>query len=369
MKDKLVGVLGASGKIGYNACLKLNDFCRIRGGHRRENKELASLDNYEWVKVDLNNLDELKSFCEGCDVVLNCAGPAYKIKDRVAKASAEAGAVYVDASDILMVNKEASKELNRDAVYILASGYVPGLSAVIPRIIASNEFDKVEKLYCFQGGKQSFSAIAFTDIILSSITKSGYSDSYYSHGEIVKDVLKLGEKVSVPGFKDSVFLKAYLSSEMKELADELGIGELHWYNMVSDESMMALVMDSFQLIMTNEREEAINKIQEKCEKTFKNVKTENEWSCIRYEFYGEKNNKKIHRTVMYTLDKEEVVCGEISAETVKAVLKNKPENGMYWANEVFKNMNQNEISALANEDKLIISDSDDQWIKKIVNAN
>ena len=72
---------------------------------------------------------------------------------------------------------------------------------------------------------------------------------------------------------------------------------------------------------------------------------------------------------MYTLDKEEVVCGEISAETVKAVLKNKPENGMYWANEVFKNMNQNEISALANEDKLIISDSDDQWIKKIVNAN
>ena len=156
---------------------------------------------------------------------------------------------------------------------------------------------------------------------------------------------------------------------MKELADELGIGELHWYNMVSNESMMALVMDSFQLIMTNEREEAINKIQEKCEETFKNVKTENECSCIRYEFYGEKNNKKIHRTVMYTLDKEEVVCGEISAETVKVVLKNKPENGMYWANEVFKNMNQNEISALANEDKLIISDSDDQWIKKIVNAN
>lgn len=259
--------------------------------------------------------------------------------------------------------------MNKDAVYILASGYVPGLSAIIPRIIVSKELDKVEKLYCFQGGKQSFSAIAFTDILLSSITKSGYADSYYSHGEIAKDVLKLGEKVSVPGFKDSVFLKAYLSNEMKELAEELGIGELHWYNMVSDESMMALVMDSFQVLMTNEREEAINKIQAMCEKTFKDVKNENEWSCIRYEFYGDKDNKKIHRTVMYTLDKEEVICGEIAAETVKAVLKKKPENGMYWANEVFKDINQNDISALANKDKLIIADLDDQWIKKIVNAN
>jgi hypothetical protein len=331
----LVGVLGCNGVIGYEVCIHLSKECKIRGGQRRNPEKLKELENFEWMYLDLYDDKNLYEFCKECDVVVNCAGPAYKIKDRVAHMAAKVGAVYVDASDVIMIDENLKNTLEPEGVYVVAAGYVPGISGVIPRMIAETEFECIDALYCFQGGRQKFSDVAFTDIILSSIKKSGYPNACYKNGKIETYIENIGEKIALPGLDEKVYVKAFLSKEMEKVAQDLKIGEMHWYNIAPDQKMMELIMDSFEIMMTVDYDAGVEKIREKCRETFQNfMLDEGEWSVMIFEFFGEYQGKKKRKRVLFNLEKEEQVCGQMVVETVKAVLARKLPSGIYWSSEV-----------------------------------
>ena len=81
---KKIGVLGASGTVGFLVCELLQERYEIIGGCRRKNKKFETLKHFVWQEVDLYDEESLESFCQKCEVVVNCAGPAGSIKDRVA---------------------------------------------------------------------------------------------------------------------------------------------------------------------------------------------------------------------------------------------------------------------------------------------
>lgn len=98
---KKIGILGASGTIGYLVCKLLQERYEIIGGCRKNNENFKNLKNFTWQKADLYDNESIKEFCRKSDVVVNCAGPAGSIKDRVALVAQKEKKPYIDASDFI----------------------------------------------------------------------------------------------------------------------------------------------------------------------------------------------------------------------------------------------------------------------------
>ena len=58
-------------------------------------------------------------------------GPAYVLFEKVALASARAGAVYVDVTDALMFNDEVMSRVDGKGKFYIAAGYYPGITGVM----------------------------------------------------------------------------------------------------------------------------------------------------------------------------------------------------------------------------------------------
>ena len=175
-----IGILGCFGTIGRHVAEKLlkNGFYVI-GGQRRKRDMFQEYDNFEYNSVDVSDPESLERFCGKCDAVVNCISPAYLYGSLAAKAAANAEAIYIDGVNFIL----RDKGLPENGKYIIAAGYVPGLSEFIPKAIVAREFDKAESIVAYQGGTELCSEAAFADIVLSA-NDSGYSDSIYSQKKI-----------------------------------------------------------------------------------------------------------------------------------------------------------------------------------------
>mgnify|MGYP007061145969 CR=1 FL=1 len=117
-------------------------------------------------------------------------------------------------------------------------------------------------------------------------------------------------------------------------------------NSVSDEKMMSMIMDAFQLIITNERENAIEKIRKMAEEYIASEDDgEKEWSSVIMECRGKKDGERkeimtraagASPIVFTVLDKEEEASSLVAAAVVDAVIKHSPVGGLYWAFEVME---------------------------------
>ncbi|HSA48744.1 MAG TPA: saccharopine dehydrogenase NADP-binding domain-containing protein, partial [Yinghuangia sp.] len=81
----LIGVLGATGSVGLAALRELRamGFTDLRLGGRRTAALHGVADELggacEPFTVDADDPEALRSFARGCAVVLNCAGPTYRL--------------------------------------------------------------------------------------------------------------------------------------------------------------------------------------------------------------------------------------------------------------------------------------------------
>ncbi|MFB9839738.1 saccharopine dehydrogenase NADP-binding domain-containing protein, partial [Actinoallomurus acaciae] len=98
---RTVGVLGASGAVGGAAVRELRDLgysALLLGGRRPDALREVARGDDETVRVDVADPDGLAAFAGRCDVVLNCAGPTYRLKATVAAAADSAGPHCVDVA-------------------------------------------------------------------------------------------------------------------------------------------------------------------------------------------------------------------------------------------------------------------------------
>ena len=341
---KTIGIIGASGKIGFLVCKWLEGSVRIRGGCRSFKDKFNELKDFEWVKTDIYDSKSLEEFSTGCDAILNCTGPAAVIKESIALTAQNLNIPYIDTSDIILVDKDARKKLTGENICVGGAGYVPGLGGLLLKWASNRLYDNISKAVCFQGGIQSFSAIAFTDIILGAVSGVGYSDSYYRGGRILKENNTKGTMTVFPGTDEAVFTKSYLSEEMIKAAEALGVKEVHWSNMVNDEKMMKLIMDSFQIIMTEERSSEIEK-KSKLSSSYMAYMNRDlkKWSSLIIELRGKKDNKRKEYLLEFNVEDEETACSLVAAMICRRVLKRDFDKNVYWAFEI---MDANDIDEL-----------------------
>ncbi|MGW3369513.1 saccharopine dehydrogenase NADP-binding domain-containing protein [Streptosporangium canum] len=293
----------------------------------------------EAVAVDLRDAAALAAFCEGCHVVVNCAGPSSRILDTVARAALAAGAHYVDvAGDAAVRDRLAAAGLpagstvhrgsrgqgsaghdsagqgsaghdsagqgsdgqgsagqgsdgqgsaghgfdgqgsagqgfdgqgfdgrgsaghgfdgrgfaghgsagrsraGRDdagRVVVLAAGMMPGLSALLPRHLAGQGFDRVDRLTAHVGGVDRFTPAAALDYVAS--LSDGYATplAVWRGHQVIPRASRPRRGVELPHFPGRVNAYPYLSAEAERLARSLGFAEVEWSSVFDGELTLA----------------------------------------------------------------------------------------------------------------------------------
>ncbi len=343
MKNEIVAVIGCGGLIGSMVVEKLLEKgIEVRGGQRRRPNKRIIDEKFQWVQLDIYKEEQLRNFCKGCRVILNCAGPSYEIKEKVAIAAIKENVIYVDLSDSVMCNEDVVSRLRNKGIIIVGTGYVPGISGAILNLI-SEEFDSVEKVQGFQSGRQYSTEIAFADVILSSIANAGYPDTYMKNGKMYRENVDPNIRRIIPGFPETVYLKSYLSHEIIDVAMNLNIQEIHWYNSLPDKKLMDTIIKFYRQISNLSTFEILQTYRQEFGSNFENGSSKDNWSVLLLEVYGYIKEKKVRRRYILNVNDSNYLCGEMATYTVCKVMEKGLQKGVYWANSIFNN---NEVSNL-----------------------
>ncbi|URZ02603.1 saccharopine dehydrogenase family protein [Clostridium felsineum] len=333
--EPVIGVIGCGGIIGKVVTEELLKFYKVKGAQRSIPKLFQNSDKFEWIKTDLYNKKDLYDFCKKCTIIINCAGPSYKIKDRIADAAIKNCCVYFDLSDNIFTDKKLFENINNKGTYIIGTGYVPGISGAIPKIIANKEFDEIDTVYCFQGGRQMFTKTMVLDIILNSLLYEIYQSSFYQDGKIEQEPKEFDNKIYLPGFFEPVYIRSCLSKEIIEVAKDNNIREIHWYNAVPDQNIFNMINKTLKQIRVSGKGITFERIEKVCEKNIFEARVNNNyWSTMLYEFYGVCDGVKKRKRLIVTMEDSNIICGQVAAETIKMFIKGNYSNCVYWGKDI-----------------------------------
>ena len=197
------------------------------------------------MAVDLDRPDRLARFCAGCAVVLNCAGPSYRVRGRVAEAAVAAGADYVDVAgdEPAYADLSGSDLAARGRRAVLSAGMLPGLSGLLPGWLAERHPDGARggRLTVWSGGLERCSRTVAADLVLSlgGTGTGGAADGPRAYGEPLaawrsgrreSRALRPRDDAELPFFPGPVALRPYLSGEAERLARALRLDRLDWFN-------------------------------------------------------------------------------------------------------------------------------------------
>jgi hypothetical protein len=242
-----VAVVGAYGGAGEAAVRQLDQWgigpLRLGG---RDGGRAAALAKSLTVPatgaaVDAADPADLDRFCAGAAVVLNCAGPAYRIGDRVAAAAGRAGTGYVDAAgDDAFRSALAGAGWPRPAGWpaVISAGVQPGLTGLLPRYAAAGLPGPVTRLLAYVGGRDRFTHAAAADYVAAG-AEFGEPLAAWRHGVRVPRALAPLVGVPLPFFPEPVTAQPYVSGETERVARDLGLDEVDWYSVFTGQHVLA----------------------------------------------------------------------------------------------------------------------------------
>jgi hypothetical protein len=185
------------------------------------------------VAVDVDDPVALAAFCRGCSVVLNCAGPAFRIGGRVAGAAFDAGADYVDAAgDDDLAARLAGVAPERVAV--ISAGLMPGLTALLPRLLATVNQVSSRCLTGYVGGRDRFTWTAAEDYLRSGFGRAGVG---LAGGAVVDRAVRTDAEL--PFCAEPGTAVPYLSTELRRVAGTLGVTDVEWYSLFTGPHLRA----------------------------------------------------------------------------------------------------------------------------------
>ncbi|MFC7824379.1 saccharopine dehydrogenase NADP-binding domain-containing protein [Streptomyces sp. NPDC057375] len=257
MTGPVIGVLGASGAVGRAAVRELRALghtgLRLGGRTASALSAVAAEDpagHDETVRADATAADGLRAFTDGCDIVLNCVGPTYRLRATVASAALAAGAHCVDvagddpAAEDLVEGGDPARD---GRTVVLSAGALPGLSSLLPRWLAGQGLDSAATLTAHCGGLETCSPTVAHDLMLS-LGSGGADGAAYGEalaavrgGRRVPRVLRTDEDTRHEAFPGRVAVQPYLSAESERLAAALGLDRLDWYNVHPGPAVRALL--------------------------------------------------------------------------------------------------------------------------------
>ncbi|ANN15970.1 hypothetical protein SD37_10165 [Amycolatopsis orientalis] len=300
----MIGIVGATGEVGSHAVrtLRTLGLGPLRTGGSRE--------------VDYRDETSLDRFAEGCRVLVNCAGPARLVGDRVAQAAARAGADHVDASE-----PEGTTD---DGRVVLGAGLRPGLTGVLPRWLARREFDTVHGLVAHLGVLDRFTRTAADDYLAA--VGDGEALAAWRHGKR-PGVLTRRTGMTLPFFPGEVSLLPYLDAENVRMAEELGLAKGDWYSVVSGEHVRA----AFDRVHSLGRADAVAAL---CRAGELDLAGREPYVVLTARMDGVRAGEPVTRTAVLRGRGNGALTGALTALAVLAVIRREVPEGRRFAADV-----------------------------------
>lgn len=300
----MIGVVGATGEVGSHAvrALRALGVGPLRVGGSRD--------------VDFRDPRSLDRFAAGCRVLVNCAGPAYLVGDRVVQAAARAGADHVDASD-----PEGSFV---DGRVVVGAGLQPGLTGLLPRWLARQEFDTAHGLIMHLGVLDRFTAAAADDYLAAA--DDGEALAAWRDGRR-SGVLTRRTGETLPFFPGEVSLLPYLNAESVRVAETLGLTRGEWYTAVSGDHVRA----AFDRARSLERADAVAAL---CRASALDLVGREPHVVLQARMDGVRAGETVTRTAVLRGRGNGEVTGALTALAVLAVIRREVPVGRHFAADV-----------------------------------
>lgn len=241
-----VGILGASGQVGHHVVRWLREagVGPLRLGARHPLPLQAPSEHRSddtWQAVDLFDDTALSGFCRGCRLVVNCAGPSYRVLDRVAREAVAQGADYIDVSGDGPAHGllSASMPEARSRVILLSAGMLPGLANLVPAWLSDRSGGS---LTVYSGGVEALGGAAAADLVLSlqppdpalsGLVHYGEAGASWEFGARCSRSLSAQDDVQLDFFPGRVSLLPFLSPDAERLAQRHQLTTLRWFNVFS----------------------------------------------------------------------------------------------------------------------------------------
>ncbi|OCC14040.1 saccharopine dehydrogenase NADP-binding domain-containing protein [Streptomyces sp. PTY087I2] len=344
----MIGVLGASGAVGRHAveALIASGCGPLRLGARKPEALSAEFltQAVETRAVDATEEASLAAFCDGTQVVLNCAGPSYLLKDSVARAALRAGADYVDVlgDDPAREALSAAGEPATERTVVLSAGTVPGLSALVPYVLMEGGAgtSPPERLVAYAGGLERATPTVAADILLSLDVGGANGEPFglplaaWRHGRREQRALRVEENAEIPFHPRQVALQPLLTAEVERLAAAMGLREAEWYNVFPGQQIRSLftALPTLPVDTPEEREAVIARILTAGQIDLAGAEP-------YYRLVMTLSGEDWSRTGVVSTDDSYRLTGATAAHTVRALLDGRIPPGLHFAADVLKPRN------------------------------
>jgi hypothetical protein len=284
--------------------------------------------------LDINDGASLDRFCEGCQVVVNCAGPSYRVLDRVALAAFAAGTDYVDpGGNEPLYRRLAGLELKKEGrIAVLTAGMMPGLSGLLPRWLARQGFERVRLLTAYVGGRGRLTSTGAADYLLSLASAKSDSLAAWRDGAKVDRALGRLTDAVLPFFPPGVTAYPFFSAETERLARELGLNDVSWYNVFEGGHMLAALGRLQGAAVDHEDLSAV--VSELSQAAELDLFGRDSYQLFVLQLDGDAGGCPVSRTVMLRATDAHALTGTVNAFAVCAVLGGEVAAGLHFAAEV-----------------------------------
>ncbi|WP_347900778.1 saccharopine dehydrogenase NADP-binding domain-containing protein [Pseudomonas purpurea] len=243
MTGACVGLVGAYGQVGRQVAMLLNQHCRLRlGGRDVQQAQRLNAERLQGratvMALDLWDDRSLEAFCAGCSLVINCAGPSYRVLDRVARVALAAGADYLDVGGDDPLHELLQGQIPPGRRVLLSAGMLPGLSALFPQVVGAG-FERIDVMRCYAAGLGELSMTAAEDFLLSLGNGYGQALVGWSEGRRVKAHHALDDAFERPWLSGPVLAYPYLSGEQQRLFADMNVGQGLGFNLFAGEHLAA----------------------------------------------------------------------------------------------------------------------------------
>lgn len=326
----LIGVLGASGDVGLasaQALLSLGLHNLRLGGRDAHTgaRCLARLHQQwpdarlQWTAVDFNDTPALARFARGCDVLLNCAGPSWRVADRAAQAALKADAHYVDAAGDIHLDPA----LWRGRSAVLGAGLQPGLTGLLPRWLAAQGFTRVQGLTSYFGLRDQFTAVAADDFLQGAVDGSSEPLAAWHNGRCSR-ALRRRRDVLLPCFPGPVHVLPYLNEEGERLARDLHLETGQWFNVITDGHVLNALDQAHNL----PRAEAVQRL---CTASQLDLSGQPPFVTLLLQLDGLCDGQACTRSLVLSGAGNAALTGAMAAITVVSVLEGEIRPGCHHA--------------------------------------
>lgn len=331
---KKIGVIGYSGVIGKMVIEYLYPNYKIRGGCRH----LINCNyNIEQLQIDIGEKKSIEKFCTGCDLIINCAGPSFLIKDAIVQCAADKKIPYIDAFGANLLEERIKRtEIDKKTVSVISAGVFPGLSGILLKWL-SEKYDELQIVAGYAGGQEHCSWSATMDLLLSTKYDFGISNAEYCEGKVIRNSNGNNISTELPGISQKVYLQKFLSSETIRIAKQIKAQSVTWYTVLSNKDIFAKLAEAYSGIIHEQDMDKISNIASELSGISSMFADGGKrWYSIIIETSGIIAGEFLKKRLVVQSRNSSMISGMVIGKSAEKILKNNYKPGIYWADEILE---------------------------------